>query len=492
MITAVTSFVEELRAVGIPVSLVEAIDGAAALRHVDLADREALRAALGATLVKNSRHAPAFDAAFDVFFGLTPASEADQPETSHAGDEGRGGQDGGAGGDGAADLVDALIAALASGDRDALRRVVRQAVRRFGGIEPGRPVGGRYYSSRVMRQLNADRLVGLLSDAIAAGDGVGEAPVADTAFERRLTDRRIERLMEELRVALRDEIRQRLVADRGAGAVARTVRVPLVEDIDLMHATRDELDRIERAVAPLARKLATRLAARRKRGSRGRLDLRRTIRRSLAHGGALLEPQFRPPRRSKPELVLLCDVSGSMATFAGFAMQLTYAIGSSFSKVRSFAFIDGTDEVTRFFGPDTDFHEGMVRMSREADLVRRDGHSDYGRSFAEFADRFPAAVTPRSIVLVTGDARNNYRDASLESVEAVSGRARGLFWLNPEARRYWDTGDSIMSTYAPVCDVIDQVRTLRQLEAFVEKIALPVHRPVVRGFGELAGTGSYW
>jgi uncharacterized protein with von Willebrand factor type A (vWA) domain len=488
VIGALAAFVDELRAVGIPVSLVEAIDGAEALRYVDLADRSALRAALGATLVKSARHRPAFDAAFDVFFGLSPA-----PRQAESDAEGPGQADGGGtdGRDGLGDLVAGLVAALTSGDRDALRRLLQAALQRFGGMEPGRPVGGRYYYYRVMRRLDGDRLLGLLLDAIAGGAGDGEPP-ADTAFEQRLAEQRAERLLEELRAALRDEILQRLVADRGAEAVARTVRVPLVEDLDLMHTTREELEQIERAVAPLARKLATRLASRRKRGSRGRLDLRRTIRRSLAHGGALLEPQFRPPRRSKPELVLICDVSGSMATFARFTMQLTYAIGSEFSKVRSFAFVDGVDEVTRFFGIDADFHEGLTRMSREADLVRGDGHSDYGRSFAEFEDRFADAVSPRSIVLVTGDARNNYRETGIASVEWLSGRARGLFWLNPEARRYWDTGDSVMSTYTPACDVVDQVRTLRQLEVFVERVALPGHRPLLGGTDLPAASRRHW
>lgn len=490
MIGALAAFVDELRAVGIPVSLVEAIDGAEALRHVDLADRSALRAALGATLVKNSRHYPAFDAAFDVFFGLSPAPRRAESDTEAPapteGDDGGGAAEG----DGLADLVAELVAALTSGDRDALRRLLQDAVQRFGGMEPGRPVGGRYYYYRVMRRLDGDRLLGLLRDAIAGGADDGEPP--DTAFEQLLAEQRAERLLAELQAALRDEVLQRLVADRGAEAVARTVRVPLVEDLDLMHTTREELEQIEWAVAPLARKLATRLASRRKRGSRGRLDLRRTIRRSLAHGGALLEPQFRPPRRSKPELVLICDVSGSMATFARFTMQLTYAIGSQFSRVRSFAFVDGVDEVTRFFGTDADFHEGLARMSRQADLVRGDGHSDYGRSFAEFEDRFADAVTPRSIVLVTGDARSNYRETGIASLEWLSGRARGLFWLNPEARRYWDTGDSVMSTYAPACDVVDHVRTLRQLEAFVERVALPGHRPLLGGTDLPAASRRHW
>jgi uncharacterized protein len=356
-----------------------------------------------------------------------------------------------------------------------LRRLIRDAVTRLAGMEPGRPVGGRYYYYRVMRRLGADRLAERLLEAAQA------APLDDPLLAR-LQQEGAERLAEELREEVRREILRRLVEDRGADQVARTVRAPLVEDIDLMHATREELAEIERTVAPLARKLATRLSRRRRRGSKGRLDVRRTIRRSLAHGGALIEPQFKPPRRSKPELVILCDVSGSMATFARFTLQLTHAIASELSRVRSFAFIDGIDEVTEFFGPDVDFHVSVARMGREADLVRRDGHSDYGRSLHEFWTRFGDAVSAKTTVIVTGDARNNYRETGLGYLEQVAQRARAMFWLNPEAQRYWNTGDSIMSTYATVCDGVEQVRTLRQLEAFVEKAALPTARPVRRVF----------
>lgn len=469
MIGTLTSFVAELREVGLPVSMVEVLDAAEALRHTDLDDPEALEAALGAAMVKNARHYPAFHAAFEVYFGLRAAPGAVPAGAEDAGGGGEGGGAAGGGGD-ADELREAIVRALASGDAEALRRLVREAVSRLAGMEPGRPVGGRYYYYRVMRRLGADELPARILDALAVREE--EDPLL-----ARLQREEADRLTDRLRDDVRREILRRLVEDRGADQVARTIRPTLVEDLDLMHATREELDAIERAVAPLARKLATRLSVRRRRAARGRLDVRRTIRRSLAHGGALVEPQFKAPPRSKPELVILCDVSGSMATFARFTLQLTSAISSELSKVRSFAFIDGLDEVTGFFGPHADFHVAVARMGSEADLVRRDGHSDYGRSFREFAERHGDAITPKTTLVITGDARNNYRETGFEYLEAMAQRARAVFWLNPEAQRYWDTGDSIMSTYAPVVDRVEQVRTLRQLEAFVERVALPSARP---------------
>jgi hypothetical protein len=468
VLRGLVGFVEELRAVGVPVSMVEAIDAADALRHVDLADREAVKAGLGATLVKNAHHYAAFETAFEVFFGLAAPNDGDADEEAPpgSGPASSGAEGGGSGSDGEVEaLVEAILAALQSGDDEALRALVRQAVDRLSGLEPGRPVGGRYYFYRVMRRLDGEALGRRLLDSLLQ-------PGGDDTLAGRLAADEAEQRLDRFRTELRREIIRRLVADRGAEAVARTLRAPLVDDIDLMHATREELFRIERAVLPLARKLATRLAQRRRHGRKGRLDVRRTIRRSLAHGGALVEPRFRPPRRSKPELVLICDVSGSMATFARFTMQLTYAIGSQFSKVRAFAFIDGIDEVTRFFGTDRDFAGAMAAMSDQARLVWRDGHSDYGNALTCFAEDYGDAVTPRTTVIVTGDARNNYRESSADVLASIADRCRSLYWVNPEARRYWDTGDSIMRAYQEACDGIYEVRTLRQLERFVERVAL--------------------
>ncbi len=287
----------------------------------------------------------------------------------------------------------------------------------------------------------------------------------------------VERRLEELRERLRAEIRGRLVADRGPEAVARTLRKPLVEDVDLVSATRDDIADLEAAIQPLTRKLASRLARQRRLRDRGRLDVRRTIRRSLSSGGAAVEPVFRSPQPTRPEIVILADISGSVATFARFTMQMVYAISAQLSRVRSFAFIDTADEVTDLFGPGVDFGEAMRRVGSEARVVWLDGHSDYGHAFAAFLERFPETVTPRTTVLVTGDARSNYHPPNVDALAEIARSSRALYWLNPERRRYWNTGDSIMGAYAPVCDGVFEVRNLRQLERFVELVSLPTTRP---------------
>lgn len=466
----ITAFVGELRAAGVPVSMVETIDAMRALEVIDIGDRAGLKATLAATLVKSERHLAAFDTAFEVFFATAPR-RGEEGRGTPTGPAAEGSGSGGLGEDEIEDLRRSLLQSLLDNDMEALLDAIGEAVDLLSGFERGRPVGGTYYLYRTLRRLDVDQIETLLREVLSGREGeLGE-------LDRRLVDEEVAERIEQLRQAVQDEIRRRLVEDRGREAVARTLRRPLTEDVDLMHATRADLEALEDAIVPLTRKLAARLARRRRMLRRGRLDFRKTMRRSLATGGVPIDPQFRVQKPHRPEVFLLCDISGSMATFARFTLQFTYAMSTQFSKLRSFAFIDTVDEITEFFGPGTDFTDALARVAAEADVVHQDGHSDYGTSLAAFLERYGRDVTPRSTIIITGDARNNYRPPQDELLGEIAAKARAVYWLNPEPPSYWDTGDSVMSRYARWCEGVHEVRTLRQLEAFVEELSLPRSRP---------------
>jgi len=225
---------------------------------------------------------------------------------------------------------------------------------------------------------------------------------------------------------------------------------------------------LRRALVPLTRRLAVRLAKKRRRGRRGPLDFRRTVRASLSTGGVPADPRFKVPRPHKPEIVVIADISGSVAAFARFTLHLVHAIAGQFSKVRSFVFIDGIDEVTRFFEGVEDIGEAVHRVNTEADVVWVDGHSDYGHALEVFWQRWGKDIGPKTTVLVLGDARNNYHASQSWVMKEIEHRARHLYWLNPEPMSYWDTGDSIVGEYGVHCDGVYECRNLRQLEKFVE------------------------
>jgi uncharacterized protein with von Willebrand factor type A (vWA) domain len=468
-------FVAELRASGIPVSLTESIDAAEAVGHIPLDDREAFKYALAATLVKDASHWAAFETIFDVFFskrGGKPLSleiPGDAGEAGEGGDpmggEGQAGDGGGLDGMTPEQLAEMLYRALMNADADMLRALAGESVTRFAGMEPGRPVGGTYYLYRVLRRLE---LEGVLERLLQSAQDSSEED--QTNLQTRLQREEFQARIDQLKSEIEAEIRRRLVDDRGAEAMARTLRRPLPEDIDFMHATRDELTSLRRAVQPLTRKLAVKLARKRRHKRRGALDFRNTIRHSLSYGGVPAEPKFRHPRPHKPEMMVIADISGSVAAFARFTLQLVYAISTQFSRVRSFVFIDGIDEVTRLLEGTEDIGAAVHRVNTEADVIWVDGHSDYGHAFGVFWERWGREVTNKTSVIILGDARNNYHSSSSWVVKELAQRARHVYWLNPEPKSYWNTGDSILSEYAPHTDGTFECRNLRQLSHFVEQL----------------------
>jgi uncharacterized protein with von Willebrand factor type A (vWA) domain len=468
-------FIGELRAAGIPVSMSEHVDAARAVEVIDLADRSLVRATLAATLVKDGDHLPVFYTAFEVFFALRSIASVEDlleeamraqgqsEEGAPGAGPGQGQGQGGGGGLSANELAELLYRALANNDARALRYGASEAVTRYAGMEPGRPVGGTYYLYRTLRNLDLDAIKQRLTED-ARKEGEGE--LAERLARDEVTSR-----IEQLKAEIEREIRERLVEDRGSRALAKSVRKPLPEDLDVMHANRDEMAQLERALRPLSRKLAVRLARKRRRRRRGPVDLRHTVRRSLSTGGVPIDLRFKPPRPAKPEIFVIADVSGSVASFARFTLHLVHAISSQFSKVRSFVFVDGLDEVTALFEGAEDPADAVARINAEADVIAFDGHSDYGRALVTFHDRYAKDLTKRSTVLILGDARNNYHQAHAEVLADLHYRAKAVYWLNPEPTSYWNSGDSIVNQYAPYCDRVIECRTLRQLEAFVGELA---------------------
>jgi uncharacterized protein with von Willebrand factor type A (vWA) domain len=460
-------FVHALRAAGLPVSLAEGLDAARALRVIDLAKRESLRAAYAATLVKKPVHRPAFDVLFDLWF--PPSTTGLYAETA-PGAETVAGTGTGTGTPEQPDLAtagrDELRARLArllmdDGGDAGLRAFARAMVERFGRQQAG-PGRQNWFSYSVLRALSPETLMAQILREVLAGQERGG--LAERNARQRVNDgvRRFEE-------AVAADVRRRIAEDSGVERIARSAVRPPLDQLDFLRATRADLARLRREVHPLARRLATRLTIRQRRGRRGRLDFRRTMRASLQTGGVPLTTHLRPPRPHRPELVVLCDVSDSVSSFAHFTLLLTYALREQFARVRAFGFVDTVDEITRFFQPGSDVVEAMTRLAAEADMIRF-GRTNYGHALERFAERYGDAVGPKTSLLILGDARSNYQPPALDVLRSLAGRARHAYWLNPEPRRQWDTGDSVASAYAAVVPM-HECRNVSQLAAFVEELA---------------------
>ena len=453
-------FVRAVRAAGIPVGISQAVNAAEILTVVDLLDREQLRHGLAAVLLQRAAQRPAYDVLFDLWWPLSdrPALADDAEQSDEDGDQDGTPQQGGPRQDDAAlakAMRDELFRLLLEGDEDEIRRFARRAVDRLGSGQPS-PTGQSYFSYRA---LSPDTLVAqLLAGLLAEGDrgGLNEQVARQTVRDR----------VDQFKNAVETEVRRRTADEKGRDRVAKNAVRPLADQIDFLRAQSTDLAELRRTVAPLARRLAVRLSARRKIGRQGRLDFRKTVRASLGTGGVPVTTHHRPRKVHKPELVVLCDVSGSVAGFSHFTLMLTQALREHFTGVRAFAFVDSTDEVTRFFRPGADVADAVTRIGREAQVVAFDGHSDYGTAFEVFADKYASAIGPKTSLLVLGDARTNYRPAAVPLLASMVRRSRSAHWLNPEPERQWGTGDSAADRYGEVIDMVE-CRNAAQLADFI-------------------------
>ena len=468
-----TAFAAAMRRAGIPVTQAETIDSVRALGVIDLGERRQVRETLAAVSLTSGAQRPTFDALFDLF--LPPRVGAGGATDAQGGADSDGQADdraaGTAGDDEPQDpeaFVEELLRRLLDGDEEDVRRLAREAVDRFGRLPGSASGGGRgeggWFRYRVLRAVDPTRILDeLMRRSVDDPDTIG-------ALQLRLARDEMEARVRLLVQEIDAEVRRRAAADRDPQAIARSTVPAALEELDLLHLSAEQQMELRRRIRPLARRLAARSAVRRRRGHDGMLDVRRTVRRAMSTGGVPFDPAFRPRKPHRPELFLLCDVSGSVATFARFTLLLVHAMQEEFAGVRSFAFVDALDEVSHLFDGE-DVEAAVARLMSEARIVWADGHSDYGRALGTFVERHGHEVTARSTVLVLGDARTNYRHPNAQALERLQRRARRVWWLNPEPRSAWDTGDSVASSYARYVEEMVEVRNVRQLAAFVERFA---------------------
>jgi uncharacterized protein with von Willebrand factor type A (vWA) domain len=441
-----TSLVGALRAHGMRIGTGETVDAARAVGELGLADRELLREGLAATLLHGAGQRQVFDPVFDLYFPRGVGG----PEQRTAGRE---------------DLRDRLADALTADDQAMLGRLAIEAVDGFGGYGSS-PESDGWSSYQTLERLRPQTLLARVRDNVRGQGG-------SQGFADRLLEDEIRRRIDAFRALVAAEARRRVAERRGRDEIARRAVAPTADRVDFLFAGKDRLAELRRTVQPLARKLATRLAARRRRASRGTIDLRRTLRGSLSTGGVPMKPVLRRRRPARPELVLLCDVSGSVSGFSDFTMLLVQALHDQFSKVRVFAFVNRIDEVTGLLEHGRADPEGLgSRIQGEAAVTGYHGSSDYGMALGEFAERYADAVGSRTTVFVLGDARTNRSDPNLPAVRQIAERARRVHWLNPEQRSRWGTGDSVAPAYAELV-AMHECRNARQLSALVARL-LPV------------------
>ena len=470
-----------LRRHGVSVGTSEVTDAAAVARVLGLEDRERLRAGTAAAMMRRSADRALFDQLFDIHFPAAiggRTGEPDDPEpTDVVGARER-----------ARAIREELVDALARGDDEELERLSSRALGELGRLSNESTTGGWSAHQAIERLAPQTAIAAALQRARDTGDvpggagegsggsgsGAGGASGGGSSWRpEQLSDRfdrdEIRGRVGAFRRRVETEAARRNAEVRGRDRISRYgVRDPL-ERKDFLLTGTTEVAELQAAIGPLSRKLAAKLAARQRRHARGTIDIRRTLRSAMSTGGVPVRPAYKRRHRSRADIVLLCDMSGSVAGFSRFTMLLLQSLAGVFRRVRFIGFVNTCDDITELvrgaqFGEDI-----SERVSREAQMTRWHGSSDYGAAFEDAIDHHLDAIGPRSTVLILGDARTNGTDPRLEALRILTRQAKHAAWLNPEPARMWDTGDSVAGRYAEVVDM-HEVRNIDQLRHFVSRL----------------------
>jgi len=290
----------------------------------------------------------------------------------------------------------------------------------------------------------------------------------------RATLQRVGQIAEENLRRLEEQFEQYVGAQIAQNAAKDARERQPLRTTDLMRRSFSTLNERELAdlrlqVRRLAAQLRSRAALRQRRGKRGALDAKRTLRANLRHANVPIELKHKR-RHQKPKLVLLCDVSTSVRPVVDFMLRMVYELHDQIHSTHSFVFIDDITDVSAEFAE----HRPEIAVERVlADNPPGYYNTNLGHALAHFCKDHLDTVDHRTTVIVLGDARNNYLDPRIDAFDEIKKRARRIIWLNPENSRLWATGDSDMLRYYPRCDAVHEVGNLAQLAEAVDRLFDP-------------------
>lgn len=458
----IAKFIAAMRAAGVRVSVAESQDAWQAITHTGATDRILFRNGLRATLIKDAQDFSTFDELFPLYFGSSVPPLQDimanlSPEQQQM-------------------LQEAMQQAL-----DDLKRNLEQLLDRLlngrgptptelqdlaeqAGMDQMTPNYSPYqaqrYARRMQQLMGMDQLRDLLEQVweLLAEQGMDPATIDELKAQ-----------LAENQATLQEQIGEYA----GMQALDRMAEQTRQERPlnDLMQRpfgslNNREMDQLREEIRRLAARLRSRAALRHKRGKRGKLDAKATLRANLRFGSVPFEIKMKQ-RRRKPKLVVILDISTSMRPVAEFFLRLLYELQDQIQKTRSFAFIDHLEDVSQDLTtrqPDQAVQVILTKMPP--------GYysTDLGWSLRQFVTDHFETVDSRTTVILLGDGRNNYNDPALDTFRDIGQRARKLIWLNPEHPAQWGTGDSDMHLYQPLCDEIYQVKNLDQLTHAIDQM----------------------
>ena len=459
-------FVRALRAAGADASTSEALDAARTVALMGYADRATLKASLGVVLAKSEAEKALHDQVFELYF-QPPARAVERPSDDGAGPphEAAGAQPPLSTGDAELDALLALVAsAQGGGDGQgdggpaepgaALTAALQRAAQAVGVDDIRFSSQTAYLSRRMLESLGIApleaRLLARLGEPGAAALAEAQALNAARDTLQRHARALVEQRFELFGRPATDAFLTEVAVNRQLGNSGRM--------------SPPDIARMKVAVARMARRLAIKHSQRRRIKLHGQLDFRRTLRSSAGHDGVPFKLFFKTRRRDKPRLVVVCDVSASVAPHVRFLLMFLYALHGAVTDLHTFAFSNRLMDVEAPLQR-LPFDDAMELILREVGS----GATDYGQAWQDLHDRHWQAIDRRTTVLVLGDGRSNGGDPRLDLFTELANRAKRLVWLCPEPAGRWGTGDSCMLQYRPHCTHASHVATAADLERAIDE-----------------------
>ncbi len=459
-------FLTAARSAGVRISSAESIDAMRAVDVIGFSDRTALRDSLSLVVAKSLEEKQIFDDCFDLYFQRSDFDRPKepgwrQPPDADDGDEndqnGAEGQSGGpnagngiGGGKGGGNVAgDKLAAMLLADDRAALAQAMETAAEQIGLNKISFFTQTNLYTRRILERMGV-RPVEREIEALRKDGGNPATSRAD----------RLEAGRERLRDQVRDFVERHLALF--AKGENEKYREEFLKQARLSNMDRRDLDRMRVIVRDIAKKLAEKYGRNRKKKNRGQLDTRKTIRRNMAWDSIPFITVWKQKKIDKPKVMVLCDVSGSVAAMSQFLLMFLYSMNEALSNIRSFAFAGNLIEISDILEHEQ-IEPAIAKILQQIGF----GSSNYGNALLDFEEAYFPAVDSKTTVIILGDGRGNYNDPRTDIVMRLSERAKRLIWLNPEYRSSWGTGDSDMPRYSPYCHVATVCNTVRHLENVV-------------------------
>jgi uncharacterized protein with von Willebrand factor type A (vWA) domain len=450
-------FLQVARSAGLRVSAAEGIDAARAVDLIGFRDRTLLKDTLGLILAKTPDEKVVYDQTFDLYFkrddfqrrteeqAREEQPRSDQPSGTPTGAGGTNDphmeQEGG--------LGPTLAQLLEQNDSTALATQIEAAAREANLQEI------RYFTqkNRYVRQIlermglrDLEREIIELREAQAQG-GPERADMLEQRLEQ-LWDRTKDFVERALLLYARGEQEQ--------------FKERMLREARLMNLDPRDLARMRVLVRQIAKRLATRYSRKRRRKQRGQLDVRRTMRRNMGWGGIPFVTEWKTKAIDKPRIMVLCDVSESVAWVSEFLLMFIYALTEVLSDVRAYAYTGFLVEVSDILEHNT-IDEAVKRIMDTVGF----GSSNYGQSLVDFEEGWMDEVTNKTTIIILGDARGNDNDPRTDVLGRMAQRAKRVVWLNPEFRSSWGTGDSDMYRYMPYCNFVRVCASLNDLERVI-------------------------